>query len=258
MKRYKELCHFVDQAWQPVGFTLFDTVTNCYKFLSVDQFNKAVQQNEIQYFVWDTATDSLAIVYTNEELRDNRIFTPDFANYNKHQTLESYLENDAKAPYYFFDYLTSKQNLIMGLCTGLDKVPIVGYVVSIYLIGGRNDISKLFEDLGKEAKELIQEEEFGVRIKYPIKKIKDKNAELKFADMLISTEGLKRTEIASGRKNKKSTVSDSEVYDVLKIIKFFDQITEQTINKYKSYISADSYYVESKDVTDTINKMHVF
>lgn len=258
MKRYRELCHFVDQLWQPIGFTLYDTQTQCYVFVSIEEFNNMVKQNEVQYFVWDTTTESVAISYTDEELKSLKRAV---STVNKYQTLESYLESDAKAPYYFFDYLTSKQRFVMGLCTGLEKIPITGYVVSMYLIGSRNEISRLLEYLGKESEDLVKEDQFGIYIKYPIKKTKDKDANLKFADMLISTESLKRANIIStgNKKKKKSIVDESGIYDVLSIIKFFDQITEQTVNKYKAFIPNISYEVEARDVTsNSVNDMNVF
>lgn len=238
MKRYHELCHFVNEVWQPMGLTLYDTQTSCYKFVSLAEFNELVRAESVQYFVWDTISDTIAIAYNDEEreiLEDNSKLSLDY-------TISDYWADDLKAPYYFYDYLTSGNNFMMGLCTKSVNNLVIGTVIQMYLIGSREALGNFIRGLREKDKRLVKVSKDGVYMLYPVQYFSRPNEDVYFNDMLISTEVFKRKELLNIVKNgKKKTVTSNSsgnvnLGDLVDIVTFFDEISERTLSKYKKYI----------------------
>lgn len=252
MKRYHELCHFVNEVWQPVGFTLYDTQTNCYKFVSLAEFSDLVRAESVQYFVWDAISNSIAIAYNEEEretLKDNSKSSLDY-------TISDYWADDLKAPYYFYDYLTSGNNFMMGLCTKSINNSVIGTVVQMYLIGSRETLGNFIRGLREKDKRLVKVSKDGIYMLYPVRCSGRPNEDVYFNDMLISTEIFKRKELLRRRKSdKKQAITGNSSHsvnlgDIVDIVTFFDEISEKTLSKYKKYIHVSG--------TETVQGMKLF
>lgn len=252
MKRYRELCHFVNEVWQPVGFTLYDTQINCYKFVSLAEFSELVRAESVQYFVWDTISGSIAIAYNEEEretLEDDYKLSLDY-------TISDYWVDDLKAPYYFYDYLTSGNTFMMGLCTKSVNNLIIGTVIQVYLIGSREALGNFIRGLREKDKQLVKVSKDGIYMLYPVQYFSRPNEDVYFNDMLISTEVFKRKKLLNSIKSNKKKIlignspSNRNLGDLVDIITFFDEISEKTLVKYKKYIHVSE--------TETVQDMKLF
>lgn len=158
MKQYHEYASVIDAKGKLTGFLLCDTKTGEYSYADFNLFFTLVQQDKVQYFVFDEQ-NQLKIEYSKEELKAIGKIKNAVKSFT---TLDDYLQSDVKLYKEHLDIALKYPDVCVGTGIASPQMPIVGSVLVLMLPDFGIGCGKLLKSLRvKKEIQVISENNLG-------------------------------------------------------------------------------------------------
>ena len=215
MKRYHEICWFVNEDKTVAAFGLYDTESQNNVFVNNKEFCDMVRAEEVQNFVWDDNSNTYQIFYNEEELKASGKVAAKWLQ--KHTKLEDYLKLDASVPAELLNHLIKHQSeIVFGVTITSAKLPFVGVITYMSFMGTRANILRYIGSLSERDRKMVTERDkfgytFGICQK--IVDVQPDYYKNLLKGLIISTETLKKSWSPNAISELKFDVKNTELIE---------------------------------------------
>lgn len=154
MKQYREIAHCRNAEDKVIYVILFNSDIKQYEYVSWDYFCQLVQNEKVQFFIWDYYKNEPMVYYSDEEL--NSMAKADKKLVQYANNIDDYFANDVIISESSMQLLLDDITVIASAVAPL-KVPLVGTVMPVLLIGTRQKLAQVVAELSQKYKSSVFE-----------------------------------------------------------------------------------------------------
>ena len=220
MRKYYEVCYCLDEKGDIKDHILFNTKSREYTLADSDAFLNCIKKNEIIGLKYDSNVNTVIVHYEKDEKSSLKKAGIKICT---GKTFSDFIEASTKVEDKYVSFWCTHYDIILGVCNNPAKSLLGGAYTMIELIGTHDAIVKEISSMSRDLQCVIDETPFGysVMLSKLGSSIFKRNAKKVFSGNIYDTSALKSYYDVKGK---------IEMKDLVPIINFLDNITEETMS----------------------------